>query len=404
MKANVVVAISGGIAAYKIPILIRLLRKSGCEVKVVASRNALNFVTKTTLQTLSSNAVYCDMFAESGDMTRHISIADWADVFVVAPATADVIGKYACGIADDCLTTVLLAFDGAVWLAPAMNTKMYRSKAVQENLGKLASRGVNIISPSSGELACGVVGEGRMAEAEEIFSIIENALSKPRPLVGKRVLVTAGPTYEQIDPVRFIGNYSSGKMGFAIAEALAAKGASVKLIAGPTYLKTVSSLIERVDVKSAKEMYEAATTAFETADAAVLSAAVADYRPKSVAESKMKKQTSDLVLELEPTEDILAELGKMKRPTQVLVGFALETNNEIENAKSKLERKNLDFIVLNSLQDKGAGFSYDTNKVTFMDRSGRVEPQELKPKSEVAEDIVRRLIEELQGKQSIQLF
>lgn len=401
MKANVVVAISGGIAAYKIPILIRLLRKSGCEVKVVASKNALNFVTKTTLQTLSGNAVYCDMFAENGDMTRHISIADWADAFVVAPATADVIGKYACGIADDCLTTALLAFDGEVWLAPAMNTKMYRSQAVQENLGRLARRGVNIISPSSGELACGAVGEGRMAEAEEIFSVLENALSKPQPLTGKRVLVTAGPTYEQIDPVRFIGNYSSGKMGFAIAEALAAKGASVKLIAGPTYLKTVSPLIERVDVKSAKEMYEAATTAFETADAAVLSAAVADYRPKSVAESKMKKQTSDLVLELEPTEDILAELGKVKRPTQVLVGFALETNNEIENAKSKLERKNLDFIVLNSLNDKGAGFSYDTNKVTFLDRSGKAEAKELKPKSEVAEDIVQKLIEELESKQTL---
>ncbi len=399
MRANVVVAISGGIAAYKIPCLIRLLKKSGCEVKVIATENALNFVTKATLQTLSSNPVYCDMFAGKDDMTQHISIADWADCFIVAPATANIIGKYASGIADDCLSTALLAFDGEVFFFPAMNTKMYHSQAVQENLQTLIRRGVHIVSPSSGELACGTSGEGRMPEAEEIFQYVENHFQNSNALSGKTVCVTAGPTYEQIDAVRFIGNYSSGKMGFAIAEALAKKGANVKLIAGPTHLTTRSPLIERTDVKTAEQMYIATTQAFKHSDAAILSAAVADYAPKTVCSHKMKKADTPLVVELQPTKDILAELGRMKQPHQVLVGFALETDNEESNAKSKLEKKNLDFIVLNSLNDQGAGFGYETNKVTFLDKDGNCEAMELKSKTQVAEDIVRKLIFTLQDKE-----
>ncbi len=333
-------------------------------------------------------------------MTQHISISDWADCFIVAPATANIIGKYASGIADDCLSTALLAFEGEVFLAPAMNTKMYRSKAVQENLQTLIQRGVRVISPSSGELACGVEGEGRMPECEEIFQFVKSALSERHLLAGKTVCVTAGPTYEQIDSVRFIGNYSSGRMGFAIAEALAEYGANVRLIAGPTPLTSSHPLIERTDVKTAEQMYRATTEAFKTANAAVLSAAVADYTPKTVCDHKMKKADTPLTVELQPTKDILASLGQCKQPDQVLVGFALETNDEEANAKSKLTKKNLDFIVLNSLNDSGAGFGYDTNKVTILDKEGNKEAFELKSKKEVAKDIVKKLTLYIQAKES----
>lgn len=398
MKARVAVAISGGIAAYKVPLLIRLLRKNGYEVKVVVSRNALNFVTETTLQTLSSNPVYSDMFSGNKDMTQHISLSDWADFFIVAPATADIIGKYASAIAEDCVTTSLLAFDKDVFLAPAMNSKMYRHQGVQSNLQTLQSRGVHIISPTSGYLACGAEGEGRMAEAEDIFRIVEDHITKSEELAGKTVCVTAGPTYEQIDPVRFIGNYSSGRMGFAIAECLAKKGAKVKLIAGPTFLKTQHPMIERTDVKTAKQMYEATTAAFAEADAAILSAAVADYTPKNVADSKIKKKDTALNIELQPTDDILAELGRRKKANQLLIGFALETDNEQANAESKLKKKNLDFIVLNSLKDAGAGFGVETNKVTIIDSFGNIDKKDLKAKSEVAEDIVEKMISMMKAK------
>lgn len=400
MKANVVIAISGGIAAYKIPFLIRLFRKAGHKVKVVVTKNALNFVTEATLQTLSDNLVYSDMFAGNKDMTEHISIADWADYYIVAPATANIIGKYANAIADDCISTTLLAFDKDVFLAPAMNTKMYANKGVQNNLQILASRGVNIISPNCGELACGANGDGRMAEPEEIFAFVNNHIAKSKILAGKTICVTAGPTYEQIDPVRFIGNNSSGKMGFAIAESLAAKGALVKLIAGPTHLNTKNCNIERIDVKSAEQMYNATVKEFEQADVAILSAAVADYTPKNVFSQKVKKADNVLNIELQPTKDILAQLGKMKTDKQTLVGFALETNNEENNAKQKLSKKNLDFIVLNSLNDKNTCFGFDTNKVTIIDSNGNMTKTDLKSKSEIAEDVVSKLIDTIKEKES----
>lgn len=401
MKANVVIAISGGIAAYKIPSLIRLFKKAGHEVKTVVTKNSLNFVTETTLRTLSANAVYSDMFSRNEDMTEHISLSDWADVFVVAPASANIIGKYANAIADDCVSTTLLAFDKKVFLAPAMNTKMYNNQGVQRNLSTLVSQGVSLISPTCGELACGVEGKGRMAEPEDIFAIVESYLSEPPLLEGKTICVTAGPTYEQIDPVRFIGNNSSGKMGFAIAENLASKGAKVKLIAGPTHLKTEHSNIERIDVKSAEDMYNATVAAFEFADVAILSAAVADYTPKTTFSQKVKKADAALTIELQPTKDILAELGRRKTNKQILVGFALETNNEQANAESKLTKKNLDFIVLNSLNDKNACFGYDTNKVTIIDSNGNIEKTELKSKSEIAEDIVSKLISVIKNKENV---
>ncbi|MEE1000963.1 MAG: bifunctional phosphopantothenoylcysteine decarboxylase/phosphopantothenate--cysteine ligase CoaBC [Bacteroidales bacterium] len=400
MKANVVIAISGGIAAYKIPFLIRLFRKAGHKVKVVVTKNALNFVTEATLQTLSDNLVYSDMFAGNKDMTEHISIADWADYYIVAPATANIIGKYANAIADDCITTTLLAFDKDVFLAPAMNTKMYANKGVQNNLQILASRGVNIISPNCGELACGANGDGRMAEPEEIFAFVNNHIAKSKILAGKTICVTAGPTYEQIDPVRFIGNNSSGKMGFAVAESLAAKGALVKLIAGPTHLNTKNCNIERIDVKSAEQMYNATVKEFEQADVAILSAAVADYTPKNVFSQKVKKADNVLNIELQPTKDILAQLGRMKTDKQTLVGFALETNDEENNAKQKLSKKNLDFIVLNSLNDKNACFGFDTNKVTIIDSNGNMTKTDLKSKSEIAEDVVSKLIDTIKEKES----
>lgn len=400
MKANVVIAISGGIAAYKIPFLIRLFRKAGHKVKVVVTKNALNFVTEATLQTLSDNLVYSDMFAGNKDMTEHISIADWADYYIVAPATANIIGKYANAIADDCISTTLLAFDKDVFLAPAMNTKMYANKGVQNNLQILASRGVNIISPKCGELACGANGDGRMAEPEEIFAFVNNHIAKSKILAGKTICVTAGPTYEQIDPVRFIGNNSSGKMGFAIAESLAAKGASVKLIAGPTHLNTKNCNIERIDVKSAEQMYNATVKEFEQADVAILSAAVADYTPKNVFSQKVKKADNVLNIELQPTKDILAQLGRMKTDKQTLVGFALETNDEENNAKQKLSKKNLDFIVLNSLNDKNACFGFDTNKVTIIDSNGNMTKTDLRSKSEIAEDVVSKLIDTIKEKES----
>lgn len=400
MKANVVIAISGGIAAYKIPFLIRLFRKAGHKVKVVVTKNALNFVTEATLQTLSDNLVYSDMFAGNKDMTEHISIADWADYYIVAPATANIIGKYANAIADDCISTTLLAFDKDVFLAPAMNTKMYANKGVQNNLQILASRGVNIISPNCGELACGANGDGRIAEPEEIFAFVNNHIAKSKILAGKTICVTAGPTYEQIDPVRFIGNNSSGKMGFAIAESLAAKGALVKLIAGPTHLNTKNCNIERIDVKSAEQMYNATVKEFEQADVAILSAAVADYTPKNVFSQKVKKADNVLNIELQPTKDILAQLGRMKTDKQTLVGFALETNDEVNNAKQKLSKKNLDFIVLNSLNDKNACFGFDTNKVTIIDSNGNMTKTDLKSKSEIAEDVVSKLIDTIKEKES----
>lgn len=389
---NILIGITGGIAAYKIPELVRLLVKSGHNVKCIATRHALEFVTELTLETVSNNKVYHDLFGTYNDhTTEHISLKDWGDVLLVAPATANIIGKWANGIGDDALSTLLISFSGKPsYISPAMNSQMWQSPAVQRNLQTLRSYGVQVIEPESGYLACGATGSGRMPSPEVLHSII--TCPPDRPMAGKRVLVTAGPTYEKIDPVRFIGNYSSGKMGFAVAESLASKGCEVILVAGPTHLTCSHPKIKRIDVESAVEMYTAATQEFTTCDAAILSAAVADYRPATRADEKIKKQgDSGLHIDLVQNPDILATLGSMKQTRQLLVGFALETHDEERNAKSKLDRKNLDFIVLNSLRDKGAGFGTDTNKITIIDKDGMTETSELKSKREIADDIVNHL-------------
>jgi len=389
---RILLGISGGIAAYKTPELIRLFVKAGAEVKVITTEHALEFVTRLTLQTVSKNAVYSNTFEESNEYsTEHIALNDWADVLLVAPATANILGKFAGGIADDALSTTYLAFEKPVFVAPAMNCKMWAHPAVQENMDKLHNLGVRFIESTEGELACGDVGKGRMEEPIVIFRLISEFFAQKLPWSGKTILITAGPTYEKIDPVRFIGNYSSGKMGFALAEACANRGANVKLIAGPVSLKIAHSLIERIDVESASEMFEKATTLFPGMDAAILCAAVADFTPAQPYDSKKKRGEEDLLVQLKPTRDIAAKLGQLKKKPQVLVGFALETDSEIQNAQSKLERKNLDFIVLNSLRNPGAGFQHDTNQITILKREGGEYTFPLKSKKEVAEDILNEL-------------
>lgn len=390
---KILIGISGGIAAYKAPLLIRELIKRNCEVKVVATHNALEFITLTTLRTLSQHNVYIDVFSTEGEYsTEHISLTDWADCFIVAPATANVIGKFANGIADDALSTTLLAFDREVFLAPSMNTKMYHNPIVQENINKLAELGVKIISPTKGNLACGYDGDGRMEEPKEIVKLMEDYYSNNLSLKNRTILVTAGGTQEKIDAVRYIGNNSSGKMGFCIAEELASKGADVILVCGKTFLKTINPNIKLINVVSAQDMYDEVMKYFPTCHAAILSAAVADYKPNIEAKNKIKKTSQDLTITLTPTCDILASLGKLKKENQILVGFALETDNEEENATKKLKRKNLDFIILNSLNDKGAGFDVCTNKITIIDKEGKIERFKLKSKEEVAKDIVNKLI------------
>ena len=408
---KVIVGITGGIAAYKSPMLVRLLRKAGHEVKCVATEHALQFVTPLTLETVSGNKLYADLFASDNDhTTEHISLKDWGDVMVVAPATANIIGKMASGIGDDALSTLLLSFARKpIYIAPAMNTQMWENPAVQRNIAYLRSVGVHIVEPAEGELACGTSGTGRMAEPEDIFECV-NALmckcvsadasntdtfahSHVNTSQFKRVLVTAGPTYERIDAVRFIGNYSSGKMGFAIAEALARRGVEVELVTGPTALKTNHPNIHRTDVESAREMYDAATRMYPQCQAAILSAAVADYRPEHAADHKLKKQGDEgMTLTLVQNPDILATLGKMKKEGQRLIGFALETDNEFANAQRKLEKKNLDYIVLNSLRDAGAGFGVDTNRVTIIGRDGTTHTTPLLTKVQVAEEIINHCL------------
>ena len=423
---KVIVGITGGIAAYKSPLLVRLLRKAGHEVKCVATEHALQFVTPLTLETVSGNKLYADLFASDNDhTTEHISLKDWGDVMVVAPATANIIGKMASGIGDDALSTLLLSFARKpIVVAPAMNTQMWENPAVQRNIAYLRSVGVHIVEPAEGELACGTSGTGRMAEPEEIVEKIENGelrienypgtananspidkriekmiVTGDSPAQFKRVLVTAGPTYEKIDAVRFIGNYSSGKMGFALAEALAHHGVEVELVAGPTALKCSHPKIHRTDVESAREMYDAATTVFPQCQAAILAAAVADYRPDHAADHKLKKQGDEgMTLTLVQNPDILATLGRMKQEGQRLIGFALETDNEMANAQRKLEKKNLDYIVLNSLRDEGAGFGVDTNRVTIIGRDGTTHTTPLLTKVQVAEEIVKHCLGELKIK------
>ncbi|MDR0367986.1 MAG: bifunctional phosphopantothenoylcysteine decarboxylase/phosphopantothenate--cysteine ligase CoaBC [Bacteroidales bacterium] len=395
LNKKVLIGISGGIAAYKSLTLIRLFRKAGCEVKVIATRHALSFVTPLTIETLSNNKLYADMFDNQAERhTEHISLTEWADVMLAAPATANIIGKLANGIADDALSTTLLAFTKPLYIAPAMNENMYRHFSVQNNLKILRQHACRIIDPESGMLACNTEGVGRMAEPETIFDVIAGdfCLNEKR----KRALVTAGPTYEPIDPVRFIGNRSSGLMGFSLAEALAEKGFEVDLITGHTHLETHSRHIHRIDVNTAEEMLNACLKHYEAADVIIMSAAVADYTPKVTHDSKLKKkeQSLSLSLELIPTEDILKTIAAKKKKNQLVVGFALETDNELQHAKEKLHTKRLDFIVLNSLNDKGSGFDVSTNKVTLIDKEDVVSEFPLQSKQQAARDIVRTILKD----------
>lgn len=390
---NIVIGISGSIAAYKIATLVRLLRKADASVQVIMTEEATQFITPLTLSTLSNNPVLVDYYQqETGEWNNHVHLAEQADLILIAPASANTIAKCAQGLCDNLLLAVYLSAKGPVAFAPAMDLDMWKHPAVQHNISLLKNYGHAIVPPGTGELASGLVGEGRLAEPEDIFSFIQDYLGSEKPLQGKTALVSAGPTYEAIDPVRFIGNHSSGKMGYAIAKQLQQLGAEVTLVSGPTALTTPSD-VSRVDVVSAQQMLEAMESNFSKADIIVMSAAVADYTPVEVADQKIKKKAEDFAISLKKTTDILASLGAKKTNTQTLVGFALETNNELENAKDKLGRKNLDFIVLNSMQDKGAGFAHNTNKITVIDRDLHVSNYELKSKDEVAVDLCKLIIE-----------
>ena len=389
---KIVLGITGSIAAYKACILARLLIKKGAEVQVVMTPSAKEFITPLTLATLTQKPVVSEFFdRRDGSWHSHVSLGLWADAMLVAPASASTIGKMANGIADNMLVTTYLSMKAPVFVAPAMDLDMYAHPTTQANLTKLVSYGNHIIEPGTGFLASNLEGKGRMEETEKIVVALEQFFASQQKLAGKKVLITAGPTYEKIDPVRFIGNYSSGKMGFALAETCAEQGAEVTLVSGPVMLQTNHPNIHRIDVESANEMYEAATKHFPKADITILCAAVADFTPKTTADKKIKRKGDDLTIMLQPTQDIAAALGAKKKKKQVLVGFALETDNELNNAKDKMKRKNFDFIVLNSLQDKGAGFRVDTNKVTIIDRHNGITAYDTKSKKEVAKDIIEAI-------------
>ena len=391
---KIVLGITGSIAAYKACILARLLIKKGAEVQVVMTPSAKEFITPLTLATLTQKPVVSEFFdRRDGSWHSHVSLGLWADAMLVAPASASTIGKMANGIADNMLVTTYLSMRAPVFVAPAMDLDMYAHPSTQANLQKLQSYGNHIIEPGTGFLASKLEGKGRMEEPEKIVEALELFFAHQQKLAGKKVLITAGPTYEKIDPVRFIGNYSSGKMGFALAEVCAEQGAEVTLVSGPVVLQAKHPGIKRIDVESARETSEAATKHFPKADITILCAAVADFTPKTTADKKIKRKGDNLKLELQPTQDIAAALGAVKKKKQVLVGFALETDNELQNAQDKMERKNLDLIVLNSLQDKGAGFRVDTNKVTIIDRHNGLTAYDTKSKREVAEDIVEFIVQ-----------
>ncbi len=393
-EKKILLGITAGIAAYKTASLVRLFIKLGAEVKVIMTPAAKNFITPLTLSTLSKNPVHSTFYSKEDEnelWNNHVDLGLWADYMLIAPATANTLSKMANGTCDNLLLATYLSSKCPVYFAPAMDLDMYKHPSSVESLNKLQSFDNILIPATSGELASGLIGEGRMAEPEDIVSFIEKDICFKLPLKGKKVLVTAGPTYEAIDPVRFIGNHSSGKMGFAIASAAANLGAEVFLISGPSNQQIKHSLVHRVDVVSAEEMYDASHMYFKDVDIAILSAAVADYKPKNSASEKIKKTDTALELSLSPTKDILASLGAIKKQ-QYLVGFALETNNEIENAKGKLKRKNLDAIILNSLKDKGAGFAKDTNKITFIDKEFNEKAFKLKSKVAVAKDIMNEIV------------
>lgn len=386
---NIILGISGGIAAYKCATLVRGLVKNGANVKVIMTKHAKEFITPLTMATLSKNPILVEFYnPENGDWNSHVDLGLWADLYLIAPATANTMAKMANGIADNLLLTTYLSAKCPVMFAPTMDLDMYKHPATQKNIEVLKSYGHIVIEPETGELASGLVGKGRMEEPEKMLVFIENFFSEKKKLENKKFLVTAGPTYEKIDPVRFIGNYSSGKMGFALAEQLAQRGAEVILVTGPVALKIKHPNITRIDVESASEMYDETIKYFPSCDAAIMSAAVADFTPLVKEEKKVKRGKDNFHIELTPNKDIAAELGKIKNDKQILVGFALETDNEFDNAIIKLKKKNLDFIVLNSLQDEGAGFGLDTNKIKIIDKNSLVKNYELSSKKQVACDIL----------------
>ena len=394
---NILLGVTAGIAAYKSAFIVRLLIKNGANVKVVMTPSSKDFVTPLTLSTLSKNEVFSSFTNEDDDNAQwnnHVELGLWADLFIIAPATANTMSKMVNGTCDNLLLAVYLSAKCPVYYAPAMDLDMYRHPSTFASFKKLESYGNIQIPATEGELASGLIGPGRMAEPEAIISFVKNDILEKLPLKGKKILITAGPTFEAIDPVRFIGNHSSGKMGYALAEVAASLGAQVTLISGPVSLTITNSFIKVINITSAKEMYEETHNYFNDCDIAILSAAVADFSPKEKALQKIKKKEDTLVIEFEKTKDILASLGEIKKD-KFLVGFALETENELENAKTKLKKKNLDLIVLNSLNDKGAGFRTNTNKVTLITKDNKVYPFEVKPKKEVAIDILQHIIKQL---------
>ena len=391
---KILLGISGGIAAYKTASLVRLFIKAGAHVQVIMTPASKDFITPLTLSTLSKNPVFSSFYNQDDENEKwnnHVELALWADLMIIAPATANTLSKMTNGSCDNLLIATYLSAKCPVYFAPAMDLDMYKHASTIANFTLLNQYGNIIIPAESGELASGLSGEGRMAEPEHIVAFIEDDLNRKLPLKGKKILITAGPTYEAIDPVRFVGNHSSGKMGFDIASSAASLGASVILISGPTHCKVSNSLINIIPVISAEEMYQACHQFYADVDVVIAAAAVADYKPKNVALQKIKKAADSFVIELEKTKDILTSLG-LEKKNQFLIGFALETENEIENAKLKIQKKNLDLIVLNSLQDEGAGFGKATNKVTFIDKNFFVEEMELKSKEAVADDILSKIM------------
>ncbi|MFB5945186.1 bifunctional phosphopantothenoylcysteine decarboxylase/phosphopantothenate--cysteine ligase CoaBC [Albibacterium profundi] len=389
---NIILGVCGSIAAYKSAFLLRLLVKAGANVQVIMTQDAVNFITPLSLSTLSKRPVLTDYFnAKTGEWNNHVDLGLWADLVLIAPASANSIAKFATGICDNLLSAVYLSARCPVYLAPAMDLDMWAHPSTQSNISRLNSYGNHLIQPAKGELASGLFGEGRLAEPEEIVDHLQKELKTELRFRGKKVLVTAGPTHEAIDPVRFIGNHSSGKMGYAIAHVLQDMGAEVTLISGPSY-EQVPNGVKLIKITSAQELLDACLENFDNTDITVMSAAVADYRPKVIADQKIKKKSDSLSIELEKTRDILKTLGTRKTDKQILIGFALETQNEIENAEGKLVSKNLDFIVLNSLQDQGAGFAGDQNKITIINRTGEHYHFELKAKVDVAKDIANHIL------------
>lgn len=390
---HIVLGITGSIAAYKAASLARLLIKAGAEVQVVITPSGKEFITPVTLSALTGKPVVSEFFtANDGTWHSHVDLGQWADLMLIAPATAATLGKMANGIADNMLITTYLSMKAPVMIAPAMDLDMFAHPSTARNIELLQSYGNIVIQPAAGELASHLIGKGRMEEPEKILEEVIAFFASKGTLAKKKILITAGPTYEKLDPVRFIGNYSSGKMGFALAEECASRGADVTLVAGPVSLTTSHPNIIRIDVESAEEMYNASMNAFPSMDTAILCAAVADFRPEEQAPQKLKRGGDNLILSLVPNKDIAASLGKMKKANQKLIGFALETNDEVENALKKMAKKNLDYIVLNSLKDNGAGFKHDTNKISIISQNGTKKDFALKEKKEVALDIIRETL------------